>query len=60
MANCRHAGGGCENPEFYTPHDIWVDSQVDVYVAEVTILARGKRDFVLSDFHTVKKFVHET
>ena len=56
MANCRHAGGGCENPEFYTPHDIWVDANGDIYTSEVIVSAAVPKGLVEADCPTLQKF----
>lgn len=52
--------GGGENPcapgDFFAPHDIWVDSWGDVYVAEVVQSAGGKDGLVPRDCHTLQKF----
>lgn len=53
--------GGGENPcasgDFYSPHDIWVDSQGSIYVAEVTMSAGGKRGLIPADCKSLQKFV---
>lgn len=52
--------GGGENPtapgDFFAPHDIRVDSHGDIYVAEVTMSAGGKRGLVSPDCHSLQKF----
>ena len=57
-----HWGGG-ENPtapgDFFAPHDISIDSQGDVYVAEVVMSAGGNRGLVSPTCHTIQKF-HKT
>jgi hypothetical protein len=52
--------GGGERPtaagDFFAPHDIWLDSQGCLYVAEVVrSAARGERPAV-GDYHTLQKF----
>ena len=53
--------GGGEDPmqagDFYTPHDIWVDSQGSIYVAEVTMSGGGKRGLISPDCVSLQKFV---
>jgi DNA-binding beta-propeller fold protein YncE len=55
--------GGGENPcapgDFFAPHGIWVDSQGDVYVGEVTWSAGGKRGLVPADCPSLQKFVRQ-
>ncbi len=52
--------GGSRNPcapgDFFAPHGIWVDSQGDVYVAEVAWSAGGRRGLVPADCHSLQKF----
>jgi DNA-binding beta-propeller fold protein YncE len=53
-------GGGtnpCAPGDFFAPHDLWLDSRGDLYVAEVTWSAGGNRGLVASDCHTIQKFV---
>jgi DNA-binding beta-propeller fold protein YncE len=53
-------GGGtdpCAPGDFFAPHDVWVDSQGSIYVAEVVQSAGGKRGLVPRDCHTLQKFV---
>jgi hypothetical protein len=52
-------GGGadpCAPGDFFAPHDVWVDSQGSIYVAEVVQSAGGKRGLVPRDCHTLQKF----
>jgi hypothetical protein len=53
--------GGGEQPgtagDFYAPHDLWVDSRGDLYVAEVTWSAGGNRGLVSHDCPSLQKFV---
>ena len=52
-------GGGqrpCEAGDFFAPHDIWLDSQGDFYVAEVVRSASGNRRPEAGDHHTLQKF----
>jgi DNA-binding beta-propeller fold protein YncE len=56
-------GGGespCAPGDFFAPHDIWVDRQGDLYVAEVTMSAGGNRGLVPTDCHTLQKFVRQS
>jgi hypothetical protein len=52
--------GGGERPgtpgDFYAPHDLWVDSQGDLYVAEVTWSAGGNRGLVSPECPSLQKF----
>ncbi len=52
--------GGGERPtatgDFFAPHDIRVDSQGDVYVAEVIWTAGANRGLVAPSCHTLQKF----
>jgi DNA-binding beta-propeller fold protein YncE len=53
--------GGGENPsepgDFFAPHDIWLDSQENLYVSEVCrSAAKGKRPEG-RDYHTLQKLV---
>ena len=53
-------GGGlnpCASGDFFAPHDLWVDAQGDLYVAEVVLSAGGNRGLVAPDCHTLQKFV---
>lgn len=53
--------GGGESPgapgDFFAPHDICVDSEGTVYVAEVTWSAGGKRGLVSADCPSIHRFV---
>jgi hypothetical protein len=52
-------GGGddpCASGDFFAPHDIWVDSRGDIYVAEVVASAGGNRGLVSPDCHSLQKF----
>jgi sugar lactone lactonase YvrE len=53
--------GGGTNPtasgDFFAPHDIWVDRQRAVYVAEVTLSGGGRAGVVPMSCHTLQKFV---
>lgn len=53
--------GGGENPcapgDFFAPHDVWVDSQGNIYVSEVVMSAGGARGLVSPTCHTLQKFV---
>jgi len=53
-------GGGlspCSPGDFFAPHDLWVDHDGNVYVAEVTWSAGGKRGLVPADCPSLRKFV---
>lgn len=55
-------GGGdhpCAPGDFLAPHDIWVDSQGDVYVSEVMMSAGGNRGVVPPTCHCVQKFIRD-
>ena len=53
--------GGGSTPlacgDFAAPHDIWVDNQGSVYVAEVTMSAAVSRGLVPADCPSLQKFV---
>jgi DNA-binding beta-propeller fold protein YncE len=59
----RARWGGGQNPcapgDFFAPHDIWVDSRGNIYVAEVILSAGGNRGLVSPDCHSLQKFVHK-
>jgi streptogramin lyase len=46
----------CAPGNFCAPHDIWVDSHGDIYVAEVTWTVAGRAGLVPPDCHTLQKF----
>jgi DNA-binding beta-propeller fold protein YncE len=46
----------CAPGNFVAPHDICVDSQGDLYVAEVTETFAGREGLVPPDCHTLQKF----
>ncbi len=53
-------GGGthpCAPGDFFAPHDIWVDTDGDLYVSEVTMSAGGNAGLVRSDCHSIQKFI---
>ena len=53
-------GGGdnpCEPGDFFTPHDVWVDSEGSIYVAEVTMSGGGKNGLIPADCPSLQKFV---
>jgi DNA-binding beta-propeller fold protein YncE len=55
-------GGGanpCAAGDFFAPHDVWVDSHGDVYIAEVTLSGGGRAGRVPLSCHTLQKFVHQ-
>jgi DNA-binding beta-propeller fold protein YncE len=47
----------CAPGDFFAPHDIWVDANDAIYVAEVVMSAGGNRGLVAADCHTLQKFV---
>jgi DNA-binding beta-propeller fold protein YncE len=52
-------GGGdhpCAPGDFFAPHDLWVDSHGDLYVAEVALSAGGRTGVVPASCHTLQKF----
>lgn len=52
--------GGGDNPtapgDFFAPHDICVDRQGDLYVAEVALSGGGRSGLVSTSCHTLQKF----
>lgn len=53
-------GGGdqpCAAGDFFAPHDIWLDSRGDLYVAEVIRSAARDVRPAQGDYHTLQKFV---
>lgn len=56
-------GGGLQPTapgDFYAPHDICIDSQGDIYVAEVVWSAGANRGHVSADCHSLQKFTKST
>jgi streptogramin lyase len=56
-------GGGndpCAAGDFFAPHDICVDTNGDIYVAEVVMSAGGNRGLVSPTCHALQKFVRKT
>jgi DNA-binding beta-propeller fold protein YncE len=55
--------GGGEDPtspgDFYAPHDIWVDRQGSVYVAEVKVAASKRIGNDTSELPTLRRFVRQ-
>lgn len=53
--------GGGKNPcaagDFFAPHGIWCDSRGDIYMAEVTMSAGGRKGLVPATCHSFQKFV---
>jgi DNA-binding beta-propeller fold protein YncE len=53
--------GGGNNPtapgDFFTPHDVWVDSKGDLYVSEVCRSGAAVQGIELPGAHTLQKFV---
>lgn len=60
--HARWGGGSdpCAAGDFLAPHDIWVDSHGDIYVAEVTLSGGGRTGRVPLSCHTLQKFVRDT
>lgn len=58
---CRWGGG--KDPyaagDFIAPHDVWLDSRGDLYVAEVSISAAAARGLVGTDCPSLQKFVKQ-
>ena len=53
-------GGGehpCEPGDFFAPHDVWIDSQQNVYMAEVVRSCCGNKRPPVGDYHTLQKLV---
>lgn len=53
-------GGGanpCSLGDFFAPHDIWVDGDGIIYVAEVNWSAGGKHGVVPADCPSIRKYV---
>ena len=46
--------------DFFAPHDIWVDSQGSVYVAEVIMSAGGYKGLVSPECPSLQKFVRRS
>jgi DNA-binding beta-propeller fold protein YncE len=59
VLHARWGGGNnpCAAGDFFAPHDIWVDSHGDIYVAEVTLSAGGRTGVVPGTCHSFQKFV---
>ncbi len=57
----RWGGGGdpCAPGDFFAPHDICVDTNGDIYVAEVVMSAGGNRGLVSPTCHALQKFVRK-
>ena len=56
-------GGGlnpCEPGDFFSPHDIWMDSQGSLYVSEVIRSCCGHQRPAVGDYHTLQKLEHLT
>ena len=55
--------GGGQNPydagDFIAPHDIWLDTQGNLYVSEVSISAGAARGLVGADCPSLQKFVKQ-
>ena len=62
--NLQSRWGGGDDPmvpgDFFAPHDIWVDSQGSVYVAEVIMSAGGYKGLVSPDCPSLQKFVRRS
>jgi DNA-binding beta-propeller fold protein YncE len=53
-------GGGdspCSPGDFFAPHGLWVDSQGNLYVAEVVLSGSGRTGLVPASCHTLQKLV---
>lgn len=53
-------GGGerpCEAGDFFAPHDVWLDSQQNLYVSEVVRSCCGNQRPAVGDYHTLQKLV---
>jgi hypothetical protein len=53
-------GGGADPTavgDFFAPHDVWADSQGDLYVGEVVMSAGGNRGLVSPTCHALQKFI---
>ncbi len=51
-------GGGerpCEAGDFFSPHDIWLDSRGSLYVSEVVRSCCGNQRPAVGDYHTLQK-----
>ena len=51
-------GGGehpCEAGDFFSPHDIWLDSKGSVYLSEVIRSCCGNKRPTVGDYHTLQK-----
>lgn len=63
QGNLKARWGGGDNPcqpgDFYTPHDVWVDSQGSIYVAEVTMSGGGKQGLIPAECPSLTKFVRQ-
>jgi DNA-binding beta-propeller fold protein YncE len=60
---CARWGGGetpCTPGDFFAPHGICVDSQGDIYVAEVVMSAGGSRGLVSETCHLLQKFFRKS
>jgi DNA-binding beta-propeller fold protein YncE len=57
--HARWGGGAnpCAAGDFFAPHDVWVDSQANLYVAEVVLSGGGRTGLVSASCHTLQKFV---
>ncbi|HEX4147165.1 MAG TPA: peptidyl-alpha-hydroxyglycine alpha-amidating lyase family protein [Pirellulales bacterium] len=52
-------GGGvnpCAPGDFWSPHDVWIDSRGDLYVGEVNYTTGIRPGLVGTDSHTLQKF----
>ena len=56
---CRIGGGDhpCAPGDFYTPHDVSIDSEGSLYVAEVTMSGGGRKGLIPADCPSLQKFV---
>jgi len=56
-------GGGvnpCAPGDFWSPHDIWLDSRGDFYVGEVNYTTGIRPGKIGADSHTLQKFTRVT
>ncbi len=57
LASWASEGDPCAPGNFFAPHDLWIDSQGDLYVGEVVWSAGGNRGMVPPSCHALQKFV---
>jgi DNA-binding beta-propeller fold protein YncE len=52
-------GGGvnpCAAGDFWSPHDVWIDSRGDIYIGEVNYTTGIRKGLIGPDSHTLQKF----